>query len=627
MPKILKVLLLSFSLFTIHYSLFTAPATAQQEFTTRFNSTYTVSAAGITTVIHQIEITNKLAGVYASEYALTIGSTRVKNVSASSATGAIETSVATGDNSTHIKLVFSQPTVGKNQTLRFTVSYANLDIATKSGRVLEVNIPRISNVGQIDDYDIVVTVPDSFDTPTIISPPAASLTNINQQQVLRYTKNQLTQRGISILFGDHQAYDFTLRYTLQNPGVTKTTVALAIPPDTAYQKMFYDQFNPPPQNVTVDPDGNWLAHYPLKAGATKQISVSGQAILYLEPLSFTPPADPQRYLATEKFWPVSDPSVVNLAGKLKTPENIYNYIVDNLTYNYSRIDASTTRLGAKAALDDPQNAICTEFTDLFVTLARAAGIPARSQDGFAFTANSQLRPLSLRLDVLHAWPEYYDQKQQQWIPVDPTWGNTTGGLDYFSRWDLNHFTFAIHGSDSITPYPAGAYKLASTQGKDVNVAFSLTSPQEQKSLDVSFTKSSIPIPILPQEIKVTIKNTGNTSLTNAQVEAVAPGYNIIDGSQTDLSVLPPQATANVNIKLENQSVLPANNLLKVIIEGQEYQYEISPSRFSYSQILYSLSAIALGGIFAFAAYTSGSILVQKLLRRNSLHRQSPKPPQ
>ena len=56
-----------------------------------------------------------------------------------------------------------------------------------------------------------------------------------------------------------------------------------------------------------------------------------------------------------------------------------------------------------------------EFTDLFVAIARAAGIPARESVGYAYTTNSRLRPLSLVTDVLHAWPEYYDADKKIWV--------------------------------------------------------------------------------------------------------------------------------------------------------------------------------------------------------------------
>ncbi len=112
-----------------------------------------------------------------------------------------------------------------------------------------------------------------------------------------------------------------------------------------------------------------------------------------------------------------------------------------------------------------------EFTDLFIALARAAGIPAREIVGYAYTTNSRLRPLSLVADVLHAWPEYYDSEKQTWIPIDPTWANTTGGVNYFDKLDFNHITFAIHGFSSELPYAAGFYKRSGKNSKDVMVRF------------------------------------------------------------------------------------------------------------------------------------------------------------
>src|SRR5690606_25222567 len=52
-----------------------------------------------------------------------------------------------------------------------------------------------------------------------------------------------------------------------------------------------------------------------------------------------------------------------------------------------------------------------------------------------------------------------------------TWGNTTGGVDYFSILDLNHFTFVIHGQNSETPYAAGYYRYDGSTEKDILVSF------------------------------------------------------------------------------------------------------------------------------------------------------------
>src|SRR5258707_13577173 len=101
-----------------------------------------------------------------------------------------------------------------------------------------------------------------------------------------------------------------------------------------------------------------------------------------------------------------------------------------------------------------------EFTDLFIAMARAAGIRAREINGYAYTENKDSEPLSLVADVLHSWPEYWDKYNKEWILVDPTWGNTTHGIDFFHKLDLRHFTFVIHGVNSEFPLSPGSYKLS-----------------------------------------------------------------------------------------------------------------------------------------------------------------------
>ena len=85
-----------------------------------------------------------------------------------------------------------------------------------------------------------------------------------------------------------------------------------------------------------------------------------------------------------------------------------------------------------------------EFTDLFIAIAREKGIYSREIQGYGFSLDQKLQPLSLSSDILHAWPEYYDTKTESWIAVDPTWENTSG-INYFSSFDLNHIVFVIHG--------------------------------------------------------------------------------------------------------------------------------------------------------------------------------------
>ena len=56
---------------------------------------------------------------------------------------------------------------------------------------------------------------------------------------------------------------------------------------------------------------------------------------------------------------------------------------------------------------------CTDYADLFTTLARAAGYPARTVYGLAY------RDGATPALMFHAWNEVYFE--QRWHSVDPTW--------------------------------------------------------------------------------------------------------------------------------------------------------------------------------------------------------------
>ena len=200
-------------------------------------------------------------------------------------------------------------------------------------------------------------------------------------------------------------------------------------------------------------------------------------------------------------------------------------------------------MGAVAALQNPDQAICMEFTDLFIALSRAAGIPAREIDGYAYTENPQLQPLGLVADVLHAWPEYYDKDKGVWIPIDPTWASTSGGIDYFNKLDLRHFTFVIHGESSVTPYPPGSYKLGPNPQKDVYVSFGTLPENRITNLNVSIS----PVRTLPFLNSIYLVNIGNPGPQALYSIYPSVYFDNKETSRNYVDVLPPFSNYQFNI--------------------------------------------------------------------------------
>ena len=70
---------------------------------------------------------------------------------------------------------------------------------------------------------------------------------------------------------------------------------------------------------------------------------------------------------------------------------------------------------------------CNEHTALFVTMARAAGIPARIAAGLVYSEEVSGDPAF----YYHAWPEVHLGGATPWVPVDPTFGQFPADATHF----------------------------------------------------------------------------------------------------------------------------------------------------------------------------------------------------
>lgn len=467
---------ISFLVFFIPFTFYLLPftANAQQEFTVDATVTYDVQESGKTVVTHDITLENNFSTLYATSYSLTLENIETANVKASTADGLQLTAETQKDgDKTTIKIAFPDAVVGKGKQRHFFVSYENSNFAVRTGEVWEISIPKLSTDSSFRNYASILSVPEKFGLEAYMSPNPRSSRLEAGKRIYTFEKSDLTKTGVTAGFGDFQVFTYTLNYHLENPLSKVAETEIAIPPDTAFQRVYLRSIEPKPRRIKIDPDGNWLAVYALKARERLEVKVSGEVQIFSSERPFPKPTEQAlgTSLLGTSYWQVDDPEIKALAAKLQTPRAIYDYVAETLKYDYTRVRPNVERLGAKGALLSPNSAICMEFTDLFIAIARAAGIPAREINGYAYTENPEIQPLSLVADVLHSWPEYWDEARGAWIPIDPTWASTTGGVNFFDKLDLRHFTFVIHGADPQKPFPPGSYKLGSNPQKDVFVSF------------------------------------------------------------------------------------------------------------------------------------------------------------
>lgn len=598
--KIFVILLAVFSLL-----LFADQARAASEFETRYNTTYQVSKSGLTTVRHQIDLKNKVSNIYAEKFSIAVGFTDLESIRVQDEAGTITPIVEKTQNQTIVRFDFLNKVVGKDKSHNFYIQYQTRDIANKNGSVWEVNIPKLETEKNVVENRISLIVPSEFGQPAYISPKPVKQTNRapsdNVSNVYEFEGAVLNREAVSALFGRVQHMKLDLSYHLRNDSQSVSQMDIALPPDTSYQTMMYQSILPEPVNVREDKDGNWLAVYRLKPQEKIDVKVVAIARINFFPESSLL-SDEKRSLYTQanEVW-ISDSNEINrLSENFNNPQAVYDYVVDYLNYDFDQAENATTRSPVNHVLNT-KLAICTGYADLYVTLARAANIPSRELEGYALTNNDKLRPLSLKKDVLHSWVEYYDEQKNAWIQVDPTWADTTGGVDYFNKLDLNHVVFVIHGQNPHDPVPAGGYKIEGQEQKDVLVEAVEPIGFSDPKLEFKVSKE-----LKNGQVVIDVINKGNTAYEGrVRIDSEPAG---IIRDDFDVGRIPPWGSKKIQVT----SDLPGRwNEVPVIIK---FNYDQQTEEVSTSleppfkkKVQMAGTVIGLGGVLLAAAYWSRRI--------------------
>jgi transglutaminase-like putative cysteine protease len=170
-----------------------------------------------------------------------------------------------------------------------------------------------------------------------------------------------------------------------------------------------------PHTPITDPAGNQILHFVIPAlppNGSKIIAVAADLRLSDDPNPL-PATDLERFLVPEPHIESDHPLIQARARALRTPDplttsrQIYQWVADHIEYaGYVREER-----GALHALQH-RKGDCTEYADLFVALARASGIPARTVGGYIHGDNAVLKAQDY-----HNWAEFHHDGR--WRVADP----------------------------------------------------------------------------------------------------------------------------------------------------------------------------------------------------------------
>ncbi len=127
---------------------------------------------------------------------------------------------------------------------------------------------------------------------------------------------------------------------------------------------------------------------------------------------------------------IYDPQIQKMAAEIRQAtrstnlldlvRGVYYYVVNSMEYKVT--GGLVEKLGIKRALKNQNAAVCEDYAIITVALLRALKIPASYFSGDIYQKTAG-----------HAWAVFYTPNYQS-IPLDTTWGDTSGNPDLYFLW-------------------------------------------------------------------------------------------------------------------------------------------------------------------------------------------------
>ena len=165
---------------------------------------------------------------------------------------------------------------------------------------------------------------------------------------------------------------------------------------------------------------------------------------------------PTRFLEADRLVPIdgkmkelADTNTKGIAAPMEKARALYEYVYRTLRY-----DKSGTGWGRGDSLwaCDAKHGNCTDFHSLFISMARAEGIPARFQIGFPLPAAAHAG----EIPGYHCWAEFY-VTGTGWVPVDisEAWKDPSRHDYLFGHLDPDRVQFTVGRDLTLEPRQEG----------------------------------------------------------------------------------------------------------------------------------------------------------------------------
>ncbi|MBN2475427.1 MAG: hypothetical protein JXB62_12520 [Pirellulales bacterium] len=291
--------------------------------------------------------------------------------------------------------------------------------------------------------DVIVALPSPSKFPRGLAFDGQCLWNVDYQSDTLYQIKPRDTAAFARSDGKKETLEFVHQVRNYGPGeLVSLDVYLAVPRDLPAQTLLGPLvFSPEPDEFVTDQWDQKLAHYHFdNVAAGRFITVSWEAKVelfkvrhFLFPekvgtLSEIPKEIRDRYLSDgSKYW-INDPyirrTVRDVVGDEKNcygiARKLFEHVTRKMHYELTggwNVAPTVLKRGSGS---------CSEYSFVFISLCRAAGLPARYVGSVVIRGDDA----STDNGVFHRWPEVY-LPNYGWVPLDPSSGR--GVFEYPAR--------------------------------------------------------------------------------------------------------------------------------------------------------------------------------------------------
>jgi len=421
-------------------------------------------------------------------------------------------------------------------------------------------------------------------------------------------------------------HDVIYRYTFTNEGsTTERTPKFEVPgpQEVGRQEVSQISYNPSPISTSYDESGNLRSKFrtsSIAPGRNTTITIRFVAKITLPPAindSYSEglseiPLNLMKYTTADTYWEVDDPTMRNLSQNLTKSETsvlnkvkaIYNFVIDNIEYDDAKFEAilSGQKPGRYGAIRTHTlgSGVCEDFSDLFVTLCRASGIPAMGVTGYTYKGDE---PTS-HPGTGHAWAEVFIPRYG-WLQVDPTW-------KLFGRLEGRHITRLLK-KDSSEPKVIWWWVNNPTSSEwKCDITFLATEEIYRPDLSASVSYEAETHIDRDLNLRLALSNHGNGTayVTNVTV-AVPEGLVLLNRSLYSLGELRGYESKDLNLVFNAASL--GNATIGVTVRYQAEGGGIETRKYNYSVVVIkALTAISCS-VSPYNITTGNDVRIQGLI--------------